>query len=263
MGTRSASQQTYMGVLALLFAAGTLGTVELCRSMSTMGGMEMPGGWTMSMAWMMMPGQTSLGAESSFVGMWVAMMAAMMLPSLVPMLGRYRAAVAGTGAGRLGWLTALVGGGYFFVWTWIGAAVYPLGFAVSNVEMAHVGLSRAVPLAVGLIASTVGALQFTPWKARQLACCNKDPRYDRVLPATGFTAWRHGLCLGLRCAGCCSGLMALQVILGIMDLRLMAVVTAAITAERLAPNGARVARWVGYVVVVAGIYLIARAVGLR
>jgi hypothetical protein len=42
--------------------------------------MPMPGGWTMSMAWMRMPGQTWPGAAASFLGMWVVMMVAMMLP---------------------------------------------------------------------------------------------------------------------------------------------------------------------------------------
>jgi len=51
-----------------------------------MGEMPMPGGWTMSMAWMRMPGQTWPGAAASFLGMWIVMMVAMMLPSLVPML---------------------------------------------------------------------------------------------------------------------------------------------------------------------------------
>ena len=60
--------------------------------MSAMGEMPMPGGWTMSMAWMRMPGQTWPGAAASFLGMWVVMMVAMMLPSLVPMLWRYRQA---------------------------------------------------------------------------------------------------------------------------------------------------------------------------
>jgi len=57
------------------------------------------------MAWMRMPGQTWPGAAASFLGMWVVMMVAMMLPSLVPMLWRYRQAVGRTGDPRLGRLT--------------------------------------------------------------------------------------------------------------------------------------------------------------
>jgi predicted metal-binding membrane protein len=88
------------------------------------------------------------------------------------------------------------------------------------------------------------------------------PGRGRVLPAGAGTAWRHGVRLGIHCAYCCAGLMAILLVAGIMDLRAMAVVTAAITVERLAPGGERVARATGAVVVVAGLVLIARAAGL-
>ena len=96
-----------------------------------MGGMPMPGGWTMAMVWMRMPGQTWPGAAASFLGMWTVMMVAMMLPSLVPMLWHYRQAVGRTVETRLGRLTALVGAGYFFVWTVFGMAAFPLGVALA------------------------------------------------------------------------------------------------------------------------------------
>jgi predicted metal-binding membrane protein len=110
----------FFGVSALLFAASAVVTIEWCTSMSVMGAMPMPRGWIMSMAsmaWMRMPGQTWPGAAASLLGMWVVMMVAMMLPSLVPMLWRYRQAVARTGEARLGRLSALVGVGYFCVWS--------------------------------------------------------------------------------------------------------------------------------------------------
>ena len=71
-------------------------------------------------------------------------------------------------------------------------------------------------------------------------------------------AWRHGLRLGLHCGTCCAGLTAILLVIGIMDLRGMAVVTAAITAERLAPAGERVARVTGAFAVAAGLLLIVR-----
>jgi predicted metal-binding membrane protein len=49
------------------------------------------------------------GAAASFLGMWIVMMVAMMMPSLVAMLWRYRQAVGSTRETRLGRLTALVG----------------------------------------------------------------------------------------------------------------------------------------------------------
>ena len=242
MASERASQQAFLGVSALLFAASAAVTIVWCASMSAMGEMPMPGGWTMSMAWMRMPGQTWPGAAASFLGMWVVMMVAMMLPSLVPMLWRYRQAVGRTGETRLGRLTALVGVGYFFVWTVFGMAAFPLGVALAAIEMQQPALARAVPIAVGVVVLIAGALQFTAWKARHLACCREAPGRGRTLPADAGTAWRHGLRLGLHCSHCCAGLMAILLVIGVMDLRAMAVVAAAITVERLAPAGERVAR---------------------
>src|SRR4029450_6085839 len=117
-----ASQQAFLGVSALLFTASAALTISWCASMSAMGDMPMPGGWTMSMTWMRMPGQTWLSVAASFLGMWLVMMVAMMLPSLIPMLQRYRQAVGGAGGRHLGSMTALVGAGEFFVWRARGGA---------------------------------------------------------------------------------------------------------------------------------------------
>jgi predicted metal-binding membrane protein len=266
MHSERVSQQAFLGVAALLFAGSAALTTFWCASMSAMGEMPMAGGWTMSMAWMRMPGQTWPGAAASFLGMWVVMMVAMMLPSLAPMLWCYRQAVGRTGETRLGRLTALVGVGYFFVWTVFGMAAFPLGVALAAIEMQQPALARAVPIAVGVVVLIAGALQFTAWKARHLACCREAPRVGRTLPADTGTAWRHGLRLGLRlglhCSYRCAGLTAILLVIGVMDLRAMAVVTAAITVERLAQAGERIARGIGAVVVGAGLFLIARAAGL-
>jgi len=223
----------------------------------------MPGGWTMSMAWMRMPGQTWPGAAASFLGMWVVMMAAMMLPSLIPMLWRYREAVGRTGETRLGRLTVLVGVGYFFVWTVCGMAAFPLGAALAAALMQLPRLARAVPLTAGALVLIAGFIQFTAWKAHHLACCREATRCCHTLSADSGAAWRHGLRLGLHCTCCCAGLTGLLLVIGVMDLRVMAVVTAAITIERLAPAGERIARAIGAIIVGSGLFLIARAAGLR
>jgi predicted metal-binding membrane protein len=222
----------------------------------------MPGGWTMSMAWMRMPGQTWPSTAASFLGMWIVMMVAMMLPSLVPMLRRYRQAVGRAGASRLGRLTAIVGVGYFFVWTLIGLGAFVFGVALASVEMQHPALSRAVPLAVGVVILMAGAIQFTAWKARHLICCRVAPGEHATLAPDAGTAWRHGLRLGFHCSFCCAGLMLILLVIGVMDLRVMAVVTAAITLERLSPAGQQAARAIGAVVVSLGLLLLARAAGL-
>src|SRR5262245_56133326 len=172
--------------------------------------MLMPGGWTMSMTWMRMPGQTWIGAVASFLCMWVVMMVAMMVPSLVPMLQRYRQAVGRRAQMRLGVLTALVSAGYLFVWTAIGMAVFLLGVVLASIEMQQPAVARAVPTAAAVIIVIAGVLQFTAFKAHHLACCREEP--GRTLPADASTAWRHGLGLGLHCAFCCANLMAILLV---------------------------------------------------
>ncbi len=64
---------------------------------------------------------------------------------------------------------------------------------------------------------------------------------------------------GFRCSLSCANLTAILLAVGVMDLRAMALVTAAITAERLAPAGERVAQGTGTFAIVAGLLFIARA----
>jgi predicted metal-binding membrane protein len=229
------SHRAFFGISALLFAASVAATIVSRTSMSAMGEMSMPGGWTMSMMWVRMPGQTWFGATASFVGMWVAMMGAMMLPSLVPVLWRYRQAIGAVGGRDPGWLTALVGMGYFFVWTVFGATVFPLGVALAAIELRQPSLARAVPIVVGTVVLIAGFLQLVTWKARRVGGW-EEPRRARMVPVDVDTAWRYGVRLGLHCGHRCGGLMVILLVIGIMDLRAMAVATAAITIERLAPG---------------------------
>jgi predicted metal-binding membrane protein len=227
-----------------------------------MGGMPMPGGWTMSMVWMRMPGQSWPEVAAMFLGMWIVMMVAMMLPSLVPMLSRYRQAVDASGAARLGRLTVLAGVGYFFVWTVFGTIAFTLGVVLAAIEMQQLALARVAPVAAGVVVLIAGFLQFTPWKLRHLACCRRALGHGRTLPAEAATAFQYGVRLGLHCGQCCAGLIAILLVIGVMDIGAMAIVAVAITAERIAPAGERVARAMGVAIIGTGLFLIARAAGL-
>jgi predicted metal-binding membrane protein len=256
------SRHAFIGMSALVCVASAAATIMWCGSMSAMGGMPMPGGWTMSMVWMGMPGQTWSGTAAAFVGTWVVMMSAMMLPSLVPALWRYRDAVASSGETRLDWLTAIVGAGYFLVWTVFGLAAFPLGVAIAAIDMRQPAVARAEPITAGVVVLLAGLVQFTSWKVRRLARCCERPAHSRPFANDAGTAWRYGVRLGLYCGRCCANLMAILLVVGVMDLRAMAVVAAAITAERVAPARARVARAIGAIIVGAGLLLIARAARL-
>ena len=242
------SQRTFVGTSALLFAVSAALTVRLCASMSAMGEMPMPGGWSMSMTWMRMPGQTWVGAAVAFVGMWIVMMLAMMLPSLVAALRCCRDR-----------LTALVAIGYFFVWTVVGLVAFPFGVMVTTIAMQQPALARAVPSTIGLIVLVAGAFQFSEPKVRHLECCRKTPEPIGAPPMNVYQAVGRGIRLGLHCCYCTAGYTAILLVAGVMDLRAMALVTAAISAERLAPSAQRVSRALGVLLTAAGLFLVARA----
>jgi len=250
-------ESSFWGTSALLFIAAAGVTIFWTGSMES--GMAMPGGWTMSMAWMRMPRQTWLGAAASFMGMWLVMMVAMMLPSLTGMLMSYRRSLHRLGGAQLRQATALAATGYFLVWMLVGAAVYPLGIALAAIEMRWEGLSRLVPLATGGALLFAGCIQLSGWKARQLALCRSSPE---CLPASigdRRSGLAHGLHLGVHCGLCCSGYVMLLLVTGVMDLAVMAAVAAGITLERLAPCPERIARTAGLIVVAAGAIAIAAA----
>jgi predicted metal-binding membrane protein len=224
--------------------------------------MPMPDGWTMSMMWMRMPGQSWAGTAASFLAMWTAMMVAMMLPSLVPGLWCHHGAMRRAGFTRANRFIVLVAVGYFVAWAAVGALVFPFGVALSELAFRQPALARVTPIAVGAAVLFAGLVQHTKWKARQLVLCREPSVRDHARSAESHAAWRYGVRLGLHCVGSCAGLTVAGLVVGAMDFRVMAVVTTAITAERLAPSEVRVARAIGDLVVVAGLALIARAVRL-
>jgi predicted metal-binding membrane protein len=226
--------------------------------MASMSGMQMPGGWTMSMMWMRMPDQTWSGAAGSFLGLWIVMMIAMMLPSLLPMLQRYREAVRIDAPARLARSTLLAALGYFLVWSVLGLIAYPLGVALAATAMEMPALSRLVPVSIGVAVAVVGALQFTRSKLQSLACCRGES-CCRTRPIDTARALRHGLELGMQCASCCGGMMIVLLLVGMMDMVAMAIVSAAITLERIAPSGELAAKTTGVIAVAAGLVFVVRA----
>ncbi len=247
------SDRAFHATAALVFAASAAVTVAWCGSMSAMPGMDMPGGWTMSMAWMRMPGQGWLGFAGTFLGMWSVMMLAMMMPVAVPMLARYRRAVC---AHNVDALTAWVAGGYFVVWTLSGSVLIPVGVAFAEWTMHSPAISRAVPALGALLLLAAGASQFTAWKLRRLACCRHSIDCSRHTQPNYRAAWRHGLEIGLRCVWCCAPLTAVLLVIGVMDLSAMALVTLAISAERLMPASIRVSYATGAILLVVGAWLV-------
>jgi predicted metal-binding membrane protein len=209
------------------------------------------------MTGMTMPQQAWYAEAAAYVGMWMAMMVPMMLPSLVPMLSRYRRSVRARHGMQVHGLMALVSVGYFAVWSVAGVTAYVATAGVTAVEMSSGRVAALLPLAAGVGLFLAGAIQFSSWKTRQLALCREESCGHPPAP-NAVTALQHGLKLGARCSLCCGSLMLALLATGMMDLVAMAVLTVAISAERLAPARLRVARVVGMAIVAAGALTIIR-----
>lgn len=250
----------FFGMAALLFAAATVATILSCAAMETMGAVPMAGGWLLSGIWLPLCGQSWLETAGCFLGMWFAMMVAMMLPSLTLVLWRYQEAAFKAGASRPGGFAALAGAGYFAVWTGLGLPVFLVGAALAQIALQFPALSRLGPAASASVVLMAGLSQFSRRKARKLAGCSASRQQSQTPPNT-LAALRAGAALGLRCCLSCIGPMAILIVGGLMDLPLMLCVTLAITAERLLPPEMRIGQATGAGMSVAGLLLFLRSLG--
>lgn len=250
----------FFGTTGLLFAAAVAVTILSGAAMETMGAVPMAGGWLLSGIWLPLCGQSWLETAACFLGMWLVMMVAMMLPSLTPALWRYREAAFGAGVNRPGGLTALAGAGYFAVWTGFGLLAFLLGAALAQIALQFSSLARLGPVGGGFVILIAGLSQFSRWKTRLLAGCHEVPGALPAHPGI-MTALGVGAALGLRCCLSCIGPMALLIAGGLMDLPLMLCVTLAVTAERLLPPEMRIAQATGAAMTAAGLLLLVQALG--
>jgi len=229
-----------IAVCVLAFVAGVSATVYFCHSMCCE--MEMPGGWTMSLMWMRMPGQSWSASATGFLLMWLAMMVAMMMPSALPTFLR-------TG---LPWLSlCCIASGYYAIWLAAGIGIYALGVALATVAMRSELISRAVPLFLSASLIAAGSFQLTRWKMRHLSRC-RSPFGCAISCPQDETSFRLGCKQGVACCVCCASPMAILLALGMMNPLVMIGVAVVIAAEKVLPWPEIVARVVGVAAIVLG-----------
>jgi predicted metal-binding membrane protein len=167
---------------------------------------------------------TRLGSFAFFVGLWVSMMAAMMLPGAVP------AVLRRAHAGRMRAVPLFVGS-YLAVWTLVGVAVYvlyrPHGYLVA-----------------GAVAIAAGIYEFTPLKQRARRRC-----LARESAASGFD---FGLC----CVGSSIGLMLMLVAVSVMSVMWMCAIAVPMLAQKLLPAKASIDVPVALAIVALGVLIV-------
>ena len=200
---------------------------------------------------------TDLGGLGWFLGIWVTMMAAMMLPSVAPMTLLFaRIARERRGRGRAFVPTWVFLAGYLGAWTVYGLAAYGLFRLVTTLGADWLAWDRAGPYVAGGAILAAGLYQLTPLKEVCLRHCRGPMHYL-------LHGWREGrlgaLVMGaehgLYCVGCCWGLMVALFAVGVMSLFWMAVVATVIFAEKVLPYGLRLSRAFALALVALGIWL--------
>jgi predicted metal-binding membrane protein len=205
------------GVLLALIAAAWIATARRMTGMDA-------GPWT------------NPGALGFYISTWIVMMAAMMLPSLAPVLSKdvaHQRAASQNGRVTHATDTGLFLLGYLAAWGAAGLAGYALFEAVRSLDGGVFDWSGAGRwIAAGVL--LVGCLyQFTPAKSTCLARCRAARTLRSEDPRTG--GLRAGIRHGVWCLGCCWALMAALFALGAMSVAWMLVISALIACERLLP----------------------------
>jgi predicted metal-binding membrane protein len=173
-----------------------------------------------ALAWLAVAAYEPTMGPGGFLVGWTLMMAAMMLPSIVPL-----AALVPGGQ------TALAAG---YLSTWAATGLVPW-------EAMERGLSPALPL----VLAAAGAYELTPLKGACLRRCRNPIGFVLARPGTG--PFRLGVGHGLWCVGCCLGLMVVLVLAAAMSLWAAAILAGVIFAQKVLPLGETTARLTGAV----------------
>jgi len=222
---RSGRAPVWAGMAAIV-ALGWLYMVHMNAGMTAMGGMAMPA-------------KGGLGALEATFAMWVVMMVAMMLPSIVPTVSVFATLAGRRSPAAATRMTAIFVTGYALAWI---AYCVPAATAQSGLSrmalLSAMGNSTSAMLSAAILVAA-GLFQFSGMKNACMTQCRSPFAFL-------MHEWRDGaagaLIVGLRngsnCVGCCWALMAVLFVVGTMNLLWMALFTLLVCAEKIAP-----ARW--------------------
>jgi predicted metal-binding membrane protein len=227
-------------------AAALLGAALACWMVAAqrMNGMDMGPG-------------TDLGSFSFFLGVWTTMMAAMMLPSALPMVLLFDKVARGRrAAGRPTPSTLVFVSSYLVVWAGMGIVAFGLYRGLRDASLGFLAWDRDGPWVTGGAIVAAGLYELTPLKQVCLRHCRSPLHF--VLG--GWKSGTRGALLmgaehGTFCVGCCWGLMVILFALGVMSLTWMLVVAALVFAQKVLPFGGRLQVPLALVLVGLGLWV--------
>ena len=192
-------------------------------------------------------------SPARFVGTWTVMMAAMMLPGIIPVVApewvRHPSSGAAKAFGPAFGPAFGLAFGYLAAWVPAAIPAFAVLTALNEVAQTRAGLDRVGGVAIAL----AGAYQFSGWKRRLLQSFGS--RDEAPSTAAGL---REGLSHGLRCVGCSWALMSVLLIVGVMNLAWMAVIGAICFGEKVLSRRVALATAIGLALVGLGLVIVAQ-----
>jgi predicted metal-binding membrane protein len=194
------------------------------------------------------------------LAMWMVMMVGMMLPSATPTVLLFDALqMQGDPARRRDHrATALFAAGYVLAWSAFSVLATTAQWVLSEARLLSAMMTGKSSVFAGLLLMIAGVYQFTPLKTACLSQCRSPAeflvRHRRSGPLGPLLM---GLQHGIHCIGCCWALMVLLFAFGVMNLLWVAALAIFVFIEKLAPAGPLVGRVGGFLMVSAGLVMMA------
>lgn len=194
-----------------------------------------------------------------FIALWIAMMVAIMFPTAAPMIMTFaRVHAKKKERGQAFVPTWLFAGAYILVWSAIGIVAYGVAIAGDALADEWYWLSDNAPSIGGGALVLAGLYQLSPLKNVCLGKCRSPMSFL-------LSSWRDGYAGSVRmgvehaafCLGCCWLLFLILFPLGMMNIAILAIITAFILAEKTSRFGQQIALAAGVALIVYGAVVVA------
>jgi len=211
--------------------------------------------WQSTMMSSQAMGLTTVMSAALFIALWVVMMVAMMFPTAAPMILMFRAVYAGKRQREQAFVpTWVFVSAYLLVWSLCGVLAYPLAVGIEKLAAQSMWLMENAARLGGVVLLVAGLYQLSPLKHICLSKCRTPLQFILGSWRDGYGgAFRMGLEHGAYCLGCCWLLFVILFPLGIMNIAVMALVTALIFAEKALPIGRQISQLAGVGLIVYGV----------
>jgi len=190
-----------------------------------------------------------------FIAIWAVMMVAMMFPAAAPMILMFSKIYASKRQQERPFVpTWVFVSAYLLVWSLCGVVAYPLAVGIEQLAAQSMWLMENAARLGGVVLLVAGLYQLSPLKDICLSKCRTPLQFILSSWHDGYGgAFRMGLEHGAYCLGCCWLLFVILFPLGIMNLAVMALVTALIFAEKALPIGRQISKLAGVGLIVYGV----------